>query len=423
MKRKDYYRILGVASEAEADTIKKAYRKLAMEYHPDRRPGDAKAMEKFKEIAEAYGVLGNPSKRADYDRQRMGLDGQDAGYARPYEAYEARHSHRRPTQSPRTAPDPSTEWTPPRPPRTPHIRPENEGLFKYAHVVSYGAVVVFALSLVCYMFYAISETNSQETRSASDRRNSANMMAAHTVTARVSQRFTQQAPTRTAIAQTATFDPVVNQRTLDGLPGDWVVDNHVGEACSIELDSGDTDCGRLSEIEVVYSYGGELLLRVDFDPARTDYRRVLFVVQYGWGKPTGWTVNIGDSRSNDGLGGDAGHQANNAEIQVNDGRFSIYAREGVPRASQELVRVEDAVEAGSALAIEVGNETVRWWYNALGAGQSEELVSPYLFALGGQADGKGGVNYQVYAAFDRVVSGSANRNGDGVRRVDIRLLP
>lgn len=65
---RDYYEILGVARDASADDIKKAYRKLAMQYHPDRNPGDAEAEAKFKEAAEAYEVLSNPDKRARFDR-------------------------------------------------------------------------------------------------------------------------------------------------------------------------------------------------------------------------------------------------------------------------------------------------------------------------------------------------------------------
>ena len=67
MKR-DYYEILGVAKSASADEIKKAYRKVAMQYHPDRNPGDKQAEEKFKEAAEAYEVLSDNDKRAQYDR-------------------------------------------------------------------------------------------------------------------------------------------------------------------------------------------------------------------------------------------------------------------------------------------------------------------------------------------------------------------
>lgn len=67
MKR-DYYEILAVAKNASEDEIKKAYRKVAMQYHPDRNPGDKQAEEKFKEAAEAYEVLSNSEKRAQYDR-------------------------------------------------------------------------------------------------------------------------------------------------------------------------------------------------------------------------------------------------------------------------------------------------------------------------------------------------------------------
>ena len=71
---KDYYEILGVKKKASEKEIKKAYRRLALKYHPDKNPGDKQAEEKFKEASEAYEVLHDPEKRKAYDtRGRQGL--------------------------------------------------------------------------------------------------------------------------------------------------------------------------------------------------------------------------------------------------------------------------------------------------------------------------------------------------------------
>ena len=73
MAKRDYYEVLGVDKSASANDIKKAYRKLAIQYHPDKNPGDKEAEEKFKEAAEAYGVLSDPDKKARYDQ--FGFEG------------------------------------------------------------------------------------------------------------------------------------------------------------------------------------------------------------------------------------------------------------------------------------------------------------------------------------------------------------
>src|SRR4051812_4587538 len=67
---KDYYASLGVAKDADANAIKKAYRKLARELHPDKNPGDAAAEARFKEVSEAYDVISDPAKRKEYDEAR-----------------------------------------------------------------------------------------------------------------------------------------------------------------------------------------------------------------------------------------------------------------------------------------------------------------------------------------------------------------
>jgi len=64
---KDYYKILGISKTADEGEIKKAYRKMAMEHHPDRNQGDSEAETKFKEVSEAYNTLSDPGKRQTYD--------------------------------------------------------------------------------------------------------------------------------------------------------------------------------------------------------------------------------------------------------------------------------------------------------------------------------------------------------------------
>ncbi|HVF80357.1 MAG TPA: molecular chaperone DnaJ [Flavisolibacter sp.] len=80
MSKRDYYEVLGVSKGSAADEIKKSYRKVAMQYHPDRNPGDKTAEEKFKEAAEAYEVLSDGDKRAQYDRYgHAGVSGAGRG--------------------------------------------------------------------------------------------------------------------------------------------------------------------------------------------------------------------------------------------------------------------------------------------------------------------------------------------------------
>lgn len=81
MAKRDYYEILGVAKQASAEEIKKAYRKMAIKFHPDKNEGDKEAEEKFKEAAEAYEVLRDPQKRQRYDQfGHAGMSGGGGGY-------------------------------------------------------------------------------------------------------------------------------------------------------------------------------------------------------------------------------------------------------------------------------------------------------------------------------------------------------
>lgn len=77
---KNYYEILGVDKDATTDEIKKAYRQIALKYHPDKNPGDKEAEERFKEAAEAYSILGNSTKKAEYDRGGTKVGGDSWGF-------------------------------------------------------------------------------------------------------------------------------------------------------------------------------------------------------------------------------------------------------------------------------------------------------------------------------------------------------
>ncbi len=96
MAKRDYYEVLGVERGADAEEIKKTYRKLALKYHPDKNPGDKAAEEKFKELGEAYEALSDPQKRAAYDRfghaafdprARAGAGGYAGGFHDPFEIF------------------------------------------------------------------------------------------------------------------------------------------------------------------------------------------------------------------------------------------------------------------------------------------------------------------------------------------------
>ncbi|MCP4664352.1 MAG: hypothetical protein GY856_53895, partial [bacterium] len=188
------------------------------------------------------------------------------------------------------------------------------------------------------------------------------------------------------------------------------------DVCEIDLVTNTHTCDGVSAVDFVLEpTSGKTVLKVNLDPNDSGFRRAIFEVTYG-SAPSLWTVNIGDSRTNNGYGGDGATQSNDAEMQVYGTTMRAYGKDGTP--SQPLTQVTGIAASGTLLTIDVSDEQLRW-HNY--SGEADTLTSPYLYALDGQPDSEGPVNYDVYAGFNRTI-GSSYRNGTGVTKVRIRLF-
>ncbi|PYQ11732.1 MAG: hypothetical protein DMH00_07515 [Acidobacteria bacterium] len=188
----------------------------------------------------------------------------------------------------------------------------------------------------------------------------------------------------------------------------------VANPCTIDLVNNTQNCGSGGAITFVTPpSGGMTVLKVTLNPSVTGFSRAVFDVTYG-GAPSGWTVNIGDSATDNGFGGDSATQSNDAEMQVLNTSLSVYGNDATPPAVRNMMNLFNAVAAGSHLTLDVRN-------NYLGFGTGD-LRSERLYALAGQADTEGPVNYDIFAAFNRTVY-DASRNGTGVTQVIVTLYP
>ncbi|MEG4069895.1 DUF4347 domain-containing protein [Microcoleus sp. Pol11C2] len=150
-------------------------------------------------------------------------------------------------------------------------------------------------------------------------------------------------------------------------------------------------------------------------------KKAKFIVEYDKA-PSGWTVNLGDSGSNDGYGGDGTTQSRDAETQIVNGSMSVFGNDYNTPPSGELTagNVPNFVTNASSVELEVSNEQLAWDNKS---GLKNSLTSPYLYALNGQADDGGPVNSEIYAGFNRVISAYSDRIGSGASKVTILLNP
>lgn len=192
-------------------------------------------------------------------------------------------------------------------------------------------------------------------------------------------------------------------------------------SCTIDLVAERHDCGRIGALHVIEQVYGQALLRLTLDPTTTGYDRARFDVAYAEA-PNGWSLNIGDSASNNGQGGDVGQQSNDAEVQLVEGGLVVYGNDDTPSREakdghRQLFALADAVRGGETISLEVANARLGINYG----GGIEVVDSPYLFALAGQPDWSGPVNQEIYAAFNRTIDGS--RSGVGISQVVVTLYP
>ncbi|MEG4073763.1 DUF4347 domain-containing protein, partial [Microcoleus sp. Pol14C2] len=162
----------------------------------------------------------------------------------------------------------------------------------------------------------------------------------------------------------------------------------------------------------------EAVAKINFDGK---IKKAKFIVEYDKA-PSGWTVNLGDSASNDGYGGDATTQSRDAEMNIVNGNMSVFGNDYNTPPGGELTpgNVPNFVTNGSRVELEVSNEQLAWDNKN---GLKNSLNSPYLYALNGQPDATGPVNSEIYAGFNRVISGPGDRIGSGASKVTILLNP
>jgi RHS repeat-associated protein len=188
-------------------------------------------------------------------------------------------------------------------------------------------------------------------------------------------------------------------------------------SCTIDLVNNTHTCGSIGALRFVQSpSGGRAVLALTLDPLTSGFLQARFDVTYN-AEPSGWTVNIGDSATDDGGGGDAATQSNDAELQVFSRQFTLLGNDD-SFPSKNLQFIDGFAANGKTVSFTISNDRVDW---ITAAGTTGTVTSPFLFALAGQVDREGPVNYDIYAAFNRVI-GDPGRSGSGVSQVVITLF-
>ena len=151
----------------------------------------------------------------------------------------------------------------------------------------------------------------------------------------------------------------------------------------------------------------------------SQYSGLAIEAEYGDVIPRGISLNLGDSRTNNGYRGDSATQSNDAEAHVSDSALFVWGNDKAPREQAQLAKVEGVVEAGCVLRLEARDGFLHYTTTA-GQGSGNAIQSAYLYALAGQEDAEGPVNHDLFLGLNCAVNGS--RRGTGLARITLRPL-
>lgn len=169
---------------------------------------------------------------------------------------------------------------------------------------------------------------------------------------------------------------------------------------------------------------GRAVVKITLDPRTTEYRKASIEILYG-GVSTGWTLNIGDSPSNNGYSGDGGDQSHDGEAQILDGNLAVFGDDHMAAdtttgkilaEAKGLVGPLGEERPERIVTFEISNNRLGWKNDQ---GVQGQVSSPYIFSLKGQEDSEGPPNYDLFVGFNQVVSGG--REGSGAQRIRIKL--
>jgi hypothetical protein len=363
MPPKTYYEILGIATTASRDEIKRAYRALARQYHPDARPGDPQASDHFREITAAYQTLINIEKRAAYDASLATKSTTTAPNTPPTTTSSSVTTTSRKAYA-QTTPDDKTHTA---------IR-----------WIFMGVLATLFIVLAQVLLFLDSPTPNRIDRSAAN---------------------TERTPTATA---TSTLLPELARENIPPLTTTALATEALA-TCTFVLDDLSGFCDAIETMTIeTESDLTQIVIRIP--PGQ--HSRIGLRVDYN-SPPTGWTVNIGNSPRNTGTQGDGRTGTDDAQISIFERDLLVYGNEGNDNA--QLVRVQNVLATDTTqLFIVVGSGEIVWSVGDI----AERLTSRYLFMPTTDA---GPLTF--FAAFNRTIGATGSREGAGVVAVQVWLIP